>query len=319
VVVQPIAEGEGFMGRLARLTLTYGDDGRDAGGGRPATMIAKLPTDDPGGVALGQMLRVWEREARFYLDLAERLPVRTPACYWAGGDADTGIFGLLLEDLGAFTGGDQIAGATTDQAAAALEWLGRMHAAETGGGHGAGLAWLPATDTDPMYLSLEPMLQAVYPTFVEHWGPYAPPETLPWVERMTTRLTAALTDRLLPPTLIHSDFRADNLFFDTAAGNDVIALDWQAVAIGQGLYDLAYFLGGSLTVEQRRASERDLVDHYREVLGASGVPVPDRGPFFDLYRRTLLYTMAIGHQLGVLTIERMFTAGADLQVDEFLD
>jgi hypothetical protein len=325
VAAQPIAEGEGFMGRLARLTVDYG-----AGAEGPRTVIAKIPTDDPGGIALGQMLRVWEREARFYLDLAPRLHVRTPACHYAGGDEESGIFALLLEDLSAFTGGDQLVGATPAQAEAAVSWLARFHAAETGGGDAAGLAWLPATDTDPMYLSLQPMLEAVWPGFVEQWGGFAPPETLPWVERLIPHLTESLTERLLPPTVIHSDFRVDHLFFD---GDDVIALDWQAVALGQGLYDLAYFVAGSQTVDQRRADEHALVERYRQGLEAGGIAVPGEDEMFDLYRRTMLYTMGIGallagqldldrnprgHELGRLTIERMFIAGKDLRVAEFL-
>src|SRR5687767_6039053 len=76
--VTPIAEGEGFMGRLGRVALTYA-----SGAEGPTTVVAKLPTDEPGAVALGQMLQVWEREARFYLELAPVLPVRTPRCYYA--------------------------------------------------------------------------------------------------------------------------------------------------------------------------------------------------------------------------------------------
>ena len=62
----------------------------------------------------------------------------------------------------------------------------------------------------------------VWPGFVEQWGGFAPLETRPWVERLIPHLTESLTERLLPPTVIHSDFRVDNLFFD---GDDVIALD----------------------------------------------------------------------------------------------
>lgn len=328
VKVQPIAQGEGFMGLLARLTLTYAP-GPDGAGALPQSMIAKLPTDDPAAVALGQMLRVWEREARFYLDLAPLLTVRTPGCFYAGGDESSGIFAMLLEDLSPYTAGNQIAGATPDQAVAAVSWLARFHAAEAGGGHASGLSWLPATDTDPMYLALQPMLEGVWPAFVDKWGSFAPPETLGWVERSIPSFTEALSEHLLAPTVIHADFRADNLFFD---GDEVVALDWQAVALGQGLYDLAYFLAGSQQVEQRRATERQLVERYRQGLDAGGMEVPPADAFFDLYRKTMLSTMAIGallagqldldvnprgHELGQVTVARTYQAGLDLGVDEF--
>jgi len=321
-----IAEGEGFMGRLARLTMTYAD-GPDTG---PATMIAKLPTDEPGSVALGQMLRVWEREARFYLDLAPLLPVRTPKCYYAGGDEASGIFAMLLEDLSEYTGGDQIAGATPEQAVAAVDWLARFHAAESGGGHARGLAWLPDVRTDVMYLGLQPMLQAVFPGFAAAHGAHAPGDTLAWVERMIPDFTEMFTREQLPPTVVHADYRLDNLFFD---GGEVIALDWQAVALAQGFYDVAYFVAGSQTIEQRRANEADLVERYRLGLADGGVPVGGRDEFFDQYRETMLSVMAVAAllmgqldltvnqravDLARLGIERMYTAGADLAVDEFL-
>lgn len=329
VSVTPIAEGEGFMGRLARLTLAYADD--PDGESRPATVVAKLPTDDPGSVALGQMLRIWEREARFYLDLAPRLPVRTPRCYYADGDESSGIFAMLLEDLSPYSAGDQVAGASVAQAEAAIGWLGRFHAAESGGGHAGDLPWLPATATDVMYQGLQPMLEAIFPSFAEKFGSVMPPQTLGWTERMVPKLGESLAMELLPRTLVHADFRADNLFFD---GDDVIVLDWQAIALGEGLYDVAYFLCGSVDTDQRRATERDLLAGYGRTLREHGVDVPGDDELFDHYRRAVLLAMPVGallmgqldltvnqraKDLADLSIRRLFTAGADLHVDELIE
>lgn len=51
--------GEGFLGELARLTLSVGDgaDGR-------ARLIAKIPTSDSGLKPIGLTLQLYEREAR---------------------------------------------------------------------------------------------------------------------------------------------------------------------------------------------------------------------------------------------------------------
>jgi hypothetical protein len=324
--VTPIAEGEGFMGRLGRVALTY------AGGAEgPATVVAKLPTDEPGAVALGQMLQVWEREARFYLELAPALPVRTPRCYYADGDHASAIFAILLEDLSPYTCGDQLRGATAAQAEAAVQWLARFHAAESGGGHAAGMEWLPATATSPMYQSLGPVLEAVFPSFVEKFGALLPPDTAGWVERMVPRWGASMQEQWLPPTLVHADFRVDNLFFD---GDTVIALDWQAIALGEGLYDLAYFLGGSVPTPLRRQVERDLVAAYGRTMRELGVDVPGDDELFVQYRRAILMAMTVGallmgqmdltiNQRGVdlanTATERIFTAGADLAVGDLID
>ena len=52
-----------------------------------------------------------------------------------------------------------------------------------------------------------------------------------------------------PLTLIHGDAHAGNLFFD---GPEVGFLDWQVVQRGQGMRDVSYFLGNSLSVQTRR-------------------------------------------------------------------
>lgn len=336
VHVTPIAEGEGFMGRLGRVALTYSDV--SAAAERPASVVAKLPTDDEGAVVLGQMLRVWEREAKFYRDLAPRLPVRTPHCWYADGDEESGIYALLLEDLSPYTCGDQVVGATPAQASAAVEWLARFHAAESGGGHSADLGWVPATATDPMYQALGPMVEAVFPVFLEKFGAVLPEGTAGWVERMIPRWGESMAEQLLPPTLVHADFRVDNLFFDEGHGADggpgVIALDWQALALGEGLYDLAYFLGGSIELEQRRATERSLVAAYGRTMRDLGVDVPGDGALFDLYRRAMLLVMTVGAllmgqldltvnqravDLANIVVHRFYTAGRDLSVGDLID
>ena len=48
-----------------------------------------------------------------------------------------------------------------------------------------------------------------------------------------------------PWTLLHQDFRVENLFFDPSGG-EVVVIDWQSLGRGPGAYDLAYLLGGSM-------------------------------------------------------------------------
>ena len=277
------------------------------------------------------MLRVWEREARFYTELAPRLPVRTPQCYYAGGDVDSGIFAVLLEDLSPYEGGDQLVGATPAQTDAAIDWLARFHAAESGGEHVAGLEWLPATASNPMYQGLGPMLEAVFPLFVDKFGARTPPETLGWVERMIPRWNESMADQWLPPTVVHADFRIDNLFFD---GPTVVALDWQSIAMGEGMYDVAYFLGGSVPTERRRETERDLVASYGRTMRELGIEVPDDATLFDIYRRAVLMAMTVGAllmgqldltvnqravDLANVAVERIYTTGKDLTVGDLID
>ena len=64
--------------------------------------------------------------------------------------------------------------------------------------------------------------------------------------------TATCADRPQPWTIVHGDFRDDNLMFGGDGGSCVV--DWQTVGLGPGVADLSYFLGASLAPEDRRAT-----------------------------------------------------------------
>jgi hypothetical protein len=74
VEIEPIGVGAGFLGQVARLRLTY--DGRDEAA--PPTLVGKLPTVDPGGREICRIFKLYEREIRFYRDVAHEVPLRTP-------------------------------------------------------------------------------------------------------------------------------------------------------------------------------------------------------------------------------------------------
>jgi aminoglycoside phosphotransferase (APT) family kinase protein len=59
-----------------------------------------------------------------------------------------------------------------------------------------------------------------------------------------------------PPTLVHNDFRLDNIIF-RPDGTPVI-LDWQVPAIGRGTHDLAFLLAGSMDYDLLKDSWRPL-------------------------------------------------------------
>src|SRR5207248_235900 len=79
----------------AVLRVTY-----ESAAGAPETMFCKLaPTDDRRSAILATGMG--EREARFYDSLAADVPMRVLVVHAARQDDETGLFVLLLEDLGA--------------------------------------------------------------------------------------------------------------------------------------------------------------------------------------------------------------------------
>ena len=77
-----LGEGEGFVGTIVRLRLTLDRPERDA----PASLIAKLPTGLRQNKALGEMGGAYEREIRFYEELAASVPIRTPRLFYSDFD-----------------------------------------------------------------------------------------------------------------------------------------------------------------------------------------------------------------------------------------
>ena len=73
----------------------------------------------------------------------------------------------------------------------------------------------------------------------------------------------------MPHTLVHFDFRADNLFFDD--DGSIVVVDWQTISQGGGVADIGYFLSQNLSTEDRRANEADLLRAYHDALVANGV------------------------------------------------
>ncbi len=92
-------------------------------------------------------------------------------------------------------------------------------------------------------------------------------------------------------TLTHGDAHIGNTY--VLPDNDVGFLDWQVVRRGNWSQDVGYFLVGSLTVEDRRASERELMEIYREALDVPAAERPSREQAWLTYRTTPAYGLAI--------------------------
>jgi Ecdysteroid kinase-like family len=115
--------GTGQMSECYRVALSYADG--DAG---PNSVVLKVAATDPVSRQTGLALGLYEREVRFYTEIVPNLDGPVAPCYHAGFDSGTGAFHLLLGDAGPAAVGDEIVGATIEQARLALAELGRLHA-----------------------------------------------------------------------------------------------------------------------------------------------------------------------------------------------
>ena len=258
--------GTGQMGDCLRLWLAY-DREVDA----PGTLVAKLPSSNETSRATGVAMRTYEVEVSFYQELATDLPVRSPRCHHAEIDAVSGDFVLLLEDLAPAEQGDQVAGCSVDQARLVLAEAARLHAPLWGDATLDRLEW-PVRWSQESQDGMHAMLTVLWPNFVDRYGEDLDDDVVAMGARFISRLGAYYAYRPPPHTVIHNDFRLDNLLFGTPEGGPPVAVvDWQTVGVGPGLSDVSYFLGAGLSVEDRRGHEEELVREYHEALLAAGV------------------------------------------------
>ena len=118
-----IGAGIGFIGTVARLRLTY-----DGAAAAPPTLIAKIPSEDPGSRMVGVAFGLYEREVNFYKDMAHACGIPSPKPYFSHYDGTVGQAVILLEDLAGGRFGDQVAGATLPEAEMAIDAIGEFHA-----------------------------------------------------------------------------------------------------------------------------------------------------------------------------------------------
>lgn len=260
IEVHPIAAGQGFMGQLGRVAIESADDAV------PESVIVKLPTADPGGQFIGEMMRVWEREHLFYRDIAPHMTIRVPKAYVNIAEPPC----LVLEDLAPAVVGDHVVGATLAQAEQAIDAIAAHHAAWFEHPKLAEFTWMPGLD-DPAVLELAPTFEMGWPMFLERFGDELPDRCLRWCERFVVDIPTWIEGHYDDPiTMTHGDYRLDNLFF---YDDDTVAvIDWQLSMRGPGQADVVYFCANNLTVEMRRAHEHDLLARYLDKLHASGVP-----------------------------------------------
>lgn len=262
----------------ARLVLT----GKDV----PESVFVKVAAKAAATRLMGELGRLGQTEVRFYNQLAPQL-TGLPYAYGAAFDSWTGRYLLVLEDLPAESCEfpDTLHPISPDQAALVVELLADLHAAFWDrlprDGRGP-LGWLYTSSGDVTSLLTGSLMHASMKRLAER-SPF-PVDNGRFIAD-NYRAVAALIDTP-PHTVMHGDAHPGNMYF---YGGKAGLLDWQAVRRGHPSRELAYTLITSLTPEDRRATQRDLLEDYRRALAAAGGPDLDRDELWLRYRQSALY------------------------------
>ena len=245
----------------------------DCEGGRPAGLPADLCAkgyfSDTGTAAYRT---AGESEAYFYRDLVAAVGVRTLPSVYADVDPESRHGVVITEDITASgaTFVDPMRAKSPSDVAVSLELYAGLHARTWNDPRVQAAAWLA-----PRIASTGGVrsVSEIQDQFDGPIGAGIPPEG-----RRAEKLVEAygslpaITGGARTWCLLHGDAHIGNLFSDV--GGRPGLLDWQLVQRGPWYVDVGYHIASSLTIDDRRTSERDLLQHYLDRLAAQGVEVP---------------------------------------------
>jgi len=288
-----------------------------------ASVVVKVPSQNANSRGASRATRCYELETNFYANLREHVKVNAPECLHVWYDALSDDFVLILEDIVGATQGDQISGATIQQAEAAIDQLVCLHSPLWGSEKLNEFTWLPKHSVTSA-AGTSQLLHTMFPGFAERFANTVSAEIISLGARLVEkydRYTAAFPEVL---TVAHRDFRLDNLLFtENKTRFDVKVVDWQTVGAMPGVCDLGYFIGASFSVDDRRDNEQTLVRRYCEGLQAENIGV-DYQDIWEQYRLlgTSGYIMAIVASMLVKQTERgdaMFAVMANRHGQQMID
>jgi hypothetical protein len=321
--------GQGFTGRLARVTFVLDQEEPDA----PTSVIAKFPALPGQTRDLANRFRLYDREMHFYQELAGESGVPTPRLYFGKEGSSPGEFVMLLQDMAPAQAGDLLTGCGLEAAQKLVILFAKLHAKWWGSPELDRLTWLPAPNDSVATDFVDLAGGNEWGIFKERYGEHLPPKIASLGLRISNDRT--ILDRLsLPPrTLVHADVRINNLMFSDDAGLELASvIDWQTATKGRGPMDVASLLTSSLQPEDRRAGEQDLLRTYHQTLLEHGVDGYSLEECMQDYRLAVINQFSqvvflssildIDEQLeddvGPATGARLLAALLDIEDSEFL-
>jgi hypothetical protein len=232
----------------------------------------------------------YELEGNFYRDLAAGFGAEVPECYYAEAEPEQGV--VILEDL--TLRGAEFGDATNlwsiDDVASTLAVQAAWHAPLWGSKKGDH-AWLPVgcqAAREAFTVMLSP----------EQFHPLIEREEIPALSvglRDDARVRAGFRalwehDDSSVHTINHGDAHFAQLY--RVPGHAPAYLDWQTACLAPWAHDVSYFMGSALSVADRRANERELLQHYVEALHAAGGPTIGQDDAWREYRLHTLHGFA---------------------------
>lgn len=277
-----IGGGAGVLGELARLTLHYEEQTN-----APDTLIAKFSSPVAEARAVAGSMSFYKNEHLFYQSLVSEVPIHTPISYYQSYSPEDQEFVLLMSDIEGEVV-DQVQGCSLKKAEIAIDELAKLHAWGYRQNRAEKVSWLRSLTNEEFTTAAVDAVKANASITVEKLSDIAPD----WLKELAPDFHKSLPGYMENiqqdmTTLLHGDFRADNLIFNLS---QLTTIDWQILLKGPGAYDLAYFLSQSLDISDRREHGETLINRYLDNMNQLGIQL-DRSTFDDAFKATLVSSL----------------------------
>ncbi|WOO40836.1 oxidoreductase family protein [Rubellicoccus peritrichatus] len=314
-----LGQDMGFLSCVAKFDLTYDMDETTA----PKSIVVKIRPLDEQLLEIGEAMNAFEREIRFYQEVAPKVDARLPKFYATSGSGPE--YALIMEDLSFCRAGDQVEGMPHEMVAKTAKLMAKIQARFWNNDDLNNLDWMPESN------HVECTFTDKWDSFVEHFGHLVDKEGLALGEKLAPNIDWVINEiACRPKTITHSDLREDNLLFGPDGTEDeVIIVDWQLATRSMGVFDVTRLMAGSSTPDERRGHEIEILRAWHNTLKAEGIDYYWEEALYDLRLAMLqcichpvhFHTAFIDKQKGrskLLTeaiVRRHFASAVDLQAE----
>jgi hypothetical protein len=274
-----------------RLQIHYNQAGRNAG--LPERLFAKFSPTVQARCLVG-INGSSAGEVAFYTDIAKKLPIEVPMCYYAAFEPQSCRTFVLLEDLvqtkGALFGTSVDLTIDREQAESMVSLLATLHGAFWGEGNGPTYPYRTSLAYQRDFndtLGFEPLTVAGHDRAIDVLPRALHGRRDDWHPALMRSMEINV---MATPTLLHQDTHLAN-WYALPDGSMGIA-DWQCVARGQWALDVAYALSIGLSTENRRAWERELIGLYLDRLAETVSELPAFDEAWLAYRQQMFHAVS---------------------------
>lgn len=275
-----LGEGKGLLSSIVRVAVEYETPEENA----PGSVVVKIEPEDGGFVDFNEEFSSFQREIKFYREVAGDLPIRLPRFYYAVDKPPA--YSLVLEDLSHYSPGDQVVGMHQGQVRGVVEQVARLQACYWNNEALSKLSWMPLIN------GVSSDYSENWPSFVENYGSFLDDRAIELGKKLSRSIDWKIAEvAKRPHTIVHSDLREDNIMFAPAGSDDkAIILDWQLTVRSIGAMDVARMIGGSEIPQERKGHQFEILRVWYDTLlehGVTGYPWDDA--VYDFRLGTLSY------------------------------